>query len=239
MNDEGTVDTYLTLFDFGFTPKEGGISCLVYNFGNFKLFASRVMNMRIEDVILFTGVLATPRSVSEVDFEMPLRVGSREECAAWIVCHLDRAAPEDVFVPKRETEWITEGRQHESLLPWVRDLAAYEARPHCTVQRDWLRVALKTVQRIVDEAGDEAPVIFAFDGAVLTLWCAGKTVAFPAEGTAWPTRYSLPAKPLRRLPKRLMRDTLGVSFWNGRLNLASCAYDGVSEVGAVALSEPE
>ena len=239
MNSDHAVDTYATLLDFGFAVREVGASALEYDFGSFKLLANSVINLRFQEVIFFSGVLATPRSVSEIEFEMPLRVGSREECAAWIVWHLDRSADHRLFVPAQPTEWIAEGRRHENLLPWIRDMAAYEARPHCAVQRDWLRVALKTVQDIVDQAKEEAPVVFAFDGAVLTLRCEGKTVALPAEGAAWLTRYSLPAKQLRKLPKRLMRDTLEVSIWEGRLSLASWAYGGVVEEGTAALSQPK
>lgn len=234
MNDAASIITWDVLRDLGFEPDATVISDvtpgLSFDFGTFKLSASSVVNMRFAEVILFTGVLATPRTLAEVSFEMPRRVKSREQCAAWIVWNLDESAGR-LFTSAREVLWLAEGRENQNLLPWVADLAAYNARPRCTVKRDWLRVALKTLGAILATARDEDTVEFGFDGAVLTMKCAGQVVALPAEGSSWHERFASPARNLQNLPKRLMSERLEVSVFEGRLNIGRNRYNGVSAVG--------
>lgn len=234
MNDADSIIIWDVLRDLGFEPDakvmSDGTPGLSFDFGNFKLSASSVVNMRFAEVILFTGVLATSRTLAEVDFEIPRRVKSREQCAAWIVWNLDSLAG-GLFTPAREVRWLAEGRENQTLLPWVANLAAYDARPRCMVQRDWLRVALKTLRAILATARDEDTMEFGFDGAVLTMKCAGEVVALPAEGSSWPERLAIPARNLQNLPKRLMSERLEVSVFEGRLNIGRNRYNGVSAVG--------
>jgi hypothetical protein len=232
MNEAASISTWDLLQDFGFEPDGRVFSDVLpgrsLDFGNFKLSASCVMNMSFRNVVLFTGVLVTPRTQSEVRFEMPRQVKSREQCAAWIVWHLDRASDWRGFRPERDVRWVTEGRLHQNLLPWVAQLAAYEARPKCMVQRDWLRVALKMLKEIVTLAETEAAVMFGFDGTVLIIRCSGKVVPLPADGQHWPKQYTIPAGNLRHLPNRLMREHVEVSIWEGRLNIGRNRYEGIT-----------
>lgn len=122
MSGPNTVATWNALKEFGFQPdKSGGISDfeapMSYDFGNFILTASCVMNLSFVNVVMFTGVMRTSRTLGEVRFEMPLTAPSREFCAAWIAWHLDKNAGGD-FHPTRETSWLQEGRMFRSLLPW-------------------------------------------------------------------------------------------------------------------------
>jgi len=229
MNEDATIATWDVLMEFGFAPDSAVASDvapgLSFDFGNFKLSASCCLSLRFAKVVLFSGVLTTPRRVAEVSFEMGRRVKSREECAAWIVWHLDQAA--GIFIPTREAGWLIEARQNKNLLPWEIDGAAYRARPNCTVEREWLKLALKTLAEMLLEADDASPVTIGFDGRVLSMRCLAKEMIVGAEGEAWPACYTLPAGKLRNLPKRLMSRHVGVSIWEGKLQIGSCRYDGI------------
>src|SRR5687768_16801455 len=111
MNEANSIETCDALIDLGFQPNDpGDWPGLSYNFGNFKLNASSVLNMRFAEIVLFTGVLSTARTLAEVEFEMPRRVESVEQCAAWIIWHLDSVSEARIFVPKRSVDWVSEGR---------------------------------------------------------------------------------------------------------------------------------
>lgn len=231
VNQAETTATWDVLRGFGFWPDDTVHSDVMpglsFDFGNFKLSASWVTTLRFAEVVLFTGAIATPRTIAEVQFEMPRRVKSPDQCAAWIVWHLDKVGGDGGFVPAHPVKWLAEGRNHRNLLPWIADMAEYKARPHCEVQREWLRVALKSLGKILTTADDEAEVVFGFDGAVLTIRCVGKIVAMSGEGTPWRRHYTIPAEKLRNLPKRLMREWLEVSVWEGRLTIGRNSYAGV------------
>jgi hypothetical protein len=140
----------------------------------------------------------------EVECEMAPEVESAEQRKAWVAWCLDDNASRRRFEPVVAPAWLAEGRQHLDLLPWKRRMAAYYARPHCFVQRDWARVALKALGEQLKTVDDEALVTFGFAGNVLTISCAGKVSPMPAEGSPWTQPYSIRAGVLRSLPKRLM-----------------------------------
>ena len=81
MNEANLIETWDVLIDFGFQPDgdvlSGGWPGLSYDFGNFKLNASCVVNMRFAEIVLFTGVLSARRVLADVEFEMPRRVDPR------------------------------------------------------------------------------------------------------------------------------------------------------------------
>src|SRR6266436_5734968 len=132
MNHQTTIETRDALFGLGFQPDEKVVSDvspgLSFDFGNFKLSASWVINFRCIEIVLFTGVLAAPRSLSLIKFEMPRWVSSRAECGAWIVWYLDRDSDRSQFQPSREVAWLKEGRENRTLLPWIRRRGAYNSR---------------------------------------------------------------------------------------------------------------
>ena len=233
MTDTASIAVWDVLKEFGFAPNSSVISDVMpglsFDFGNFKLSASAVMGTMFRPVVLFTGVMATSRTLAEVCFELPRMVASREQLAAFLVYYLDKAADGDVFQPARNVDWLTMGRQHCHLLPWEVDMAAYHARPHCSVQRDWLRLALKSLAEVVAKADDVAEVELGFDGSVLTLKCSGQVVPMAANGKAWATQFVIPAGKLRRLPKRLMQHEPEVSVRDGRLHIGRNCFDGAKE----------
>jgi hypothetical protein len=238
VNHQVTIATYDVLLDLGFQPDDTVLSrncpSLSFDFGGFQLSASCVLNLRVVEVVLFGGVLATPNALAEIEFELPRKVLSREQCAAWIAWSLDQSAPERRFQPRQYVGWIEEGRQNQKLLPWVIDMGAYDSRPSCTVRRDWLRLALKTLGEHLSSLTDSAPVVFSFDGSVLSIRFDGEAVALPGEGFPWAVRFSVKAGDLRRLPKRLMSECLGVEIWESRLRIDRWVYEGTIDLSGLA-----
>lgn len=219
--------------EFGFAPDTSVMSDvrpgLSYDFGNFKLTASVAMGQYFQPIVLCTGVLASQRSLTQVCFELPRLVASREQLAAMLVYYLDNAARGNLFHPMKHVAWLDEGRANRDLLPWELDKAAYETRPRCMVRRDWLRLALKNLSMIFADTDDTATVEFTFDGTVLTIRCCDQALPMPATGKAWSAHFNIPAGNLRQLPKRLMRDELEISVNHGRLYVDRVSYGGVKE----------
>jgi hypothetical protein len=154
--------------------------------------------------------------------ELALTVDSIEQGLAFMAFVVDRYA-----IPTIEPAWLAEGRRHRHLLPWERKRAAYEARPHCYVQRDWARVAFKKLAEQLATVKDDEIVTFLFDRTVLTISCAGKVNAMSAEGSSWIQSYSITAGALRKLPNRLMSDMVEVSVLDSALIIGRRRYRGV------------
>lgn len=233
------VATWDLLRTLGFTEGDTVISdlrpSLSFDFGKFKLSASSCTSPRFVPVVLLTGAMVTADSFGEVQCELPPEVESVEQGMAWLAWCLDAAAG-GRFAPRAAPAWLREGRLRLHLLPWNRESAAYDenvacdaydARPRCAVRRDWARVALRTLGGLLTMVDDEAPVIFRFDGTVLTIRCAGKLTAMPAEGLAWTQPYSIRAGALRMLPKRLMSDSVHISIRNSVLTIGNQCYKPV------------
>lgn len=91
--------TWHVLCDLGFKLDDDVISDampgLSFDFGNFKLTAVSCLNLRFANVVAMSGVMATRRTLGHVDFEMPQQIESLEQCAAWIVWHLDQFCDHD------------------------------------------------------------------------------------------------------------------------------------------------
>lgn len=234
MSEAKSLRTYEALTEMGFRPDASvlseGVEGLSFDFGNFKLLASFVTNLSAQPIVLFTGVISTPRTLVEIHFEMPQHVDSVRQCAAWVAWNLDQIAQGDEDLIARVPEWLEDGREGRGILPWVREMVEYEARPQCSVERGWLRFALNTLSDIVALADRDAEVRFAFDGSVLSIRCATQLVPMPAEGVQWEHSYTIPAGRLRRLPKRFTRAQLEVSVYNEMLHIGRRAYKGVAVV---------
>ncbi len=238
VNHQATIATYEALLDFGFQPEDMSLlrfsPGLRFDFGGFVLSAASLLSLTGGEVIQFSGVLATANTLAEIDFEMPRLVISHEQCAAWIVWHLDQSSPGRRFQSRRCVSWVEEGRQNQKLLPWVMDMAAYHSRPLCTVRRDWWRLALKTLDEHLSLLPDSATVIFSFDGFMLSIRVDGNVVALPGEGLPWVVRFKMNAGQLRHLPKRLMRECIYLSIWESRLTIDRRTYEGNIDVSALA-----
>lgn len=111
-----------------------------------------------------------------------------------------------------------------------RERAIYDARPHCHVQRDWVRLALKKLHQYLADVGPDATVTVSFDGTVLTIRCENMVLAMSAIGSAWTQKYGIKAGALEPLPKRLMRDPVDVSVWKSDLVIGNERYAGLVAV---------
>jgi hypothetical protein len=138
--------------------------------------------------------------LAEVFFEMPRKVKSLKQCAAGIVWSLDRHSDHGDFKSARHVGWIEDGRKNQRLLPWVKSMAQCNSRPQCIVQRDWFRLALKSLGERLSSSPENAEVVFSFDGSVLSIRCNEKVRALPGEGLPWAVRFKVEARALRRLP---------------------------------------
>jgi len=141
------VDTWNSLQHLGFIKEDDHIGCpsMSYDFGSFKLRATKMVNLYLREVVSFFGVLRTPNTITPFEFEMPLHVESEEQCAAWIAWHIHHNLPhrEKLFLPSR-CELLIFGLQHQATLPWERErlvrereAAEYRARRSCP--RTWCK----------------------------------------------------------------------------------------------------
>jgi len=232
VDHQATIATWDVLRDLGFQPDDTVVYSdvhpgLSFDFGDFKLSASCVTNLSVMEVVLFTGIWATPRTLTMIEFELPRRVISRGQLRAWIVWQLDQYSDQRLFKPARHVGWIEEGRQNRRLLPWVMSQAEFDARPQCTVQRHWLRLARKNLREYLGSLPDNAIVVFTFDGAVFSIRCDTKLIVFPGEGSPWTVCFRVEAKTLRQESKRrIMRQYIGVSIWNSRIEFGPWSYEG-------------
>src|SRR5215469_1943763 len=92
-----------------FAYSEGKCS-LSFDFGILKLKATAGVNLRAREIVLFTGVLSTPQTLGDVQFEMPQQIMSTRQCAAWIVWHLDQYSE---FQAVQHVGCVEEGRAQE------------------------------------------------------------------------------------------------------------------------------
>jgi hypothetical protein len=230
------VKTTDLLRNLGFVEDQSLISDpmpgLSFNFRSFKLSAICGTNRHFTPVVLFTGFMVTDRTMGEVEFELPPEVESGEQGKSWITWGLDNEFG-GRFQPVGAPAWLAEGRQYFDLLPWNRERAAYNARPHCSVDREWARVAIKTVGQHLTKVDDATPVIFGFDGKVLTITCGEGICPLPAQGSPWKEQYSIRAGELSRLPTRL-RYNVEFSIWDGMLGIGNRHYKSILTVNSTA-----
>ena len=200
-----------------------GPSGLSIPLGRSKISASHCLSPRSGEIVLLTGVVASDRSISMIESEMPRKLESVEQGAAWVAWCLDQRK----YKTEEHVPWIELGRMNRHLLPWERQRAAYEARPHCLVSRDWARLALRKLRVALRSIGETDPVDFSFDGEVLRIRCGERLIAMPASGKAWEGDYRLFAGMLAPLPKRLMFEYISVAVWESALSLGNPCYTGV------------
>ncbi len=233
MDNETTFSTWDVLKSFGFQPDFYVFSDIMpglkFDFGNLTLSAICCMNMQLVEIVSLDGILRTKDTIAEVYIQLPRQIESSEQCAAWIVWHLDNVAKGRVFCPIYEPVWLSEGRNHKYLLPWIRQQEEYRVRPHCTVEREWLKLVLKSLSKHLEPVADTETVEIGFDGKVLSFRLSEKIVVSVAEGSAWLSTFTIPAWKLRKLPKRLMNNKVDVSIWESRLQIGQYRYGGIIE----------
>lgn len=224
MSSPKSVQTWTVLKALGFvgdssvihSDRQPGLSLML---GRHKIEASELLNRWFAPIVRISGVVAAPRTVIQVAGEIAREVESVEQGMAFLAFILKDAM--DNIDPSQIPSWLTEGRCHAHLLPWERENAAYQARPHCYVERDWMRLGLRALADTLAELDDQQPVVLSFDAGALTISCAGKAIPMPATGAPWPERFVLTAGQLRDMPHRLMRPSIEVSIWESRLRIGN------------------
>ncbi|WP_458369095.1 hypothetical protein [Pseudomonas mandelii] len=231
--DVNPVSTHVALQALGFrcepkvySEQETGLS---YDFGSFQLTAARMMNLQMREAWHFSGLVATSRSVAQIEFEMPLQLDSAEQCAAWIAWALERQRPRNErLIASFKQELVILGLQHQSTLPWVRRQAAHAARPHCWVERSWMRLLFKTLAGHVSKDDPDDRISIRFDGAVLSFHGRDWTIPVPANGNAWTAPYAIKVRDFSSFPARLMQTEVGVSIWEDNLTIGNRFYRGIA-----------
>ena len=185
-----------------------------YDFGNLTLDATQVMNLRFGPVLLCGGVVSNRRTIREIDFEMPLNVESFEQGVAWIVYGIGKD-----FRPRNQCAWFFQGLEWQDQLPWERRRIAYEARPHCKVGRDWIRLAIKKLRNLATQADETDLAVFEFDGEVLRISACGEIFAMAGKGNAWKEPYAIKVNKLDFLPKRIKGRDVHLSVWEGKFTI--------------------
>ena len=189
------------------------------------------MNLQMRDVVSFSGVVSTSRTIASVEFEMPVHVESYEQCAAWIAWQFNEQLPRrENVIPRAKADFLIYGLQHKSTLPWERRKAAYASRPHCSVERSWLRQGLNSIQKNIDLVEMESKVVLSFDGSVLLFREGNWIIPMPATGVAWPEKYQIEVRNFNRFPSRLMNAAIEVAVWDGSVHLGNRFYRGVTAV---------
>jgi hypothetical protein len=217
------VSTWDLLRTLGFAEKGRKLH---FKLRNLELEASQVWNEYLAPVVLFIALLKGPRTIGMIAEDLPPEVESVEQGLAYLAHYLrewDRHLP---AVPP----WLHEGRSYQHLLPWERRHAAYKARPHCYVEREWVRLAFKKLAKRLADLDDDVPVSFGFDSGVMTIRCDGTVIAMPADGRSWARCYSVQAGALRKLPKRLMKETVGFSVWDSAITIGNRRFTGAVAV---------
>lgn len=237
MEAANTITTWEALKKLGFEEDPDVVFSdvlpgLSYDFKSFKLQAACLLSLRMVEVVSFSGVLATSRTISEIDFEMPRQVESIEQCAAWIAWQLNQILPHhEKVIPVSRMEWLILGMRNQDSLPWEQNMAAYRVRPQCCVERSWLRQALKSIKENVKEAEPNSRIVIGFDGRVLLFQGENWVVPTPAIGDPWLNRYEIKVCDFY-FPSRLMQEVIHVSVWKENLTLGNRLYRGITVAGA-------
>jgi hypothetical protein len=120
------IRTWDVLRSLGFEPDTGtmadDVGALAKDFGNFTCKAIHCLSPRFAHVVVLSGVMRTPRTITEVECEMPQSLDSRELGVAWVTWCLDEHAG-GAFFPTVPTPWLAEGRAWRHLLPWEKERA--------------------------------------------------------------------------------------------------------------------
>lgn len=233
ITESASISTWNILQNLGFQEDWSVISehgaGLTFNFGNFDLSASRLLNRWLVESVQFQGIMKSPRQLADVQFEIHSYVDSFEQCLALIVWNLDKYADGHLFEPFNGTAWIEEGRKHFYLLPWEQSRLAYEARPLCKVGREWLKLGFKALTDNAKKAGTEDHVEIDFDGKILSFKVNQEEIVMTAEGLPWQSRFHFPLSSLKSLPKHIMQSEVTLSIWEDKFYVGNWSYSGIVE----------
>ena len=201
--------------------KSGSLGELVFDFGNLLLKALPCTNEYCAPAVLFSGLYQDSRSLRQISFEMPDRVESALQVQAWIAYGIGRE-----FRPRNACPWLLEGAAAQELLPWEREMRAYNDRPLVFVCRRWMRLAAEDLRDAAKVAPERQVCMIDFDGRVLALDLGGRVVPVPADGKRpWEHSFTIQLKRLSALPKRWMMDPVPVEVWKERIRFGNMVFE--------------
>lgn len=232
--NNSSLNTVEILKKLGFKPDSSVLSDhsdkLSYDFGNFELSASCVTNLRFAEIVMVAGVYNSGRILAIVEIQLPRRVESIEQCAAFIAWGIDNQIGKD-FIPLVPSPWLDEGRNNFDTLPWIKkrklyeqEQKLYEQRPKCYVDRDWFKLALRDLRLLLPNLEENDIFSVTFKDEILTISSRLKLIVLPAKGNNWTSRYEITAGNFQRFPKRINDKEVEASVWNNFLYLAHWSY---------------
>ena len=174
------VQTLEVLEQIGFTGSGSGP--YDWNFGNGEVSAVEGFGLRNGQAIYFDRHAAWDQTLITIETAMPLSVELFEVGLAW-VAYICRGVK-----PRRPTPWLSEGLALQEHLPWVKRQKAFQARPQCSVPRDWFRLASRALREAAEAASDSHWAAFVLEGPALRIEFGATLLMLPAEGRAWPDR---------------------------------------------------
>lgn len=185
-----------------------------YDFGSCLLTAKPYFEYSIE-MILFSAVHLTERTISDLTFKLPVYVESFEQGVALITYYLHKHPFENY------PEWLYKGKEWEDHLPWRKDSKEYENTPKAIIEHEWFRVFLKKLKTHVETIDEEQAITFSFNGTVLK--AEGNTFAeiCPGKGNPWNNVASLSAKQLKHLQKKVPHLNAWVYIWGNALHIGT------------------
>ena len=183
-----------------------------YDFGNFVLCASQVTGKYLQPEIFFTGNISTSREIRMVGFSVLLDVESYEQGVALIARNIGRN-----FTPTRATPWLSLGRMWEEHLPGRREARLHAQRPHCHVEAEWFRVAVKKLIDHGSKADDTQVFKVTFMSSVLKFELPNQILVMPARGKDWSDSYICLSKGLAHISNRTPSEGICLGIWKGEL----------------------
>lgn len=200
-----------------------------YRFTNFDLVASPLIKTFGRDVVQLSGVLEAPRSLTEIQGEIPPDLGSALEAAAWVSYALKSHERDLRPLP----DWFVEGERHWDLVyarmdpeGWERQ-RAYRDCPKCFIDREYARPLRRTLLEELSRLDGETGITFSFDGRVLSIVLNETVHEVVASGDSWPSSYRAFVSRETKLPIRFQSWRVEVSVFEGyvrfdRLRLGPC-----------------
>jgi hypothetical protein len=171
------------------------------------------------------GTVASHRRIRGVNYRLPDRVADLPQGFALLAYPLRDCRFEN------PPSWLQQGLAYQDTLPWNIKRSAYGQRPHCLVERTWMRVARPKLAAMAETALDLELTDVTFDGEALRFKSGAGTLLLPATGDAWPKSFVVKTVDLAFLSQqRWTMDWVGVDIFAGRLGIGR---------RTVALASPE
>ena len=183
-----------------------------YDFGNFILEASQVTGNSYQSEMYFAGIMSTERTHGMVEFSLLLDVESYEQGVTLIAHNIGRH-----FNPTRATPWLSLGRMWEEHFPGRREARLYAQRPHCHVEAEWFRVAVKKLIDHGSKAEDTQVFKVTFMSSVLKFELPNQILVMPAKGKDWSDSYICLSKGLVHISNRTPSEGIRLGIWKGEL----------------------